>query len=31
MADYRDVSIEMIGAEATYGPHARTEDSARSW
>ncbi len=27
MADYRDVSIEIIGAEATYGPHARTEDN----
>ena len=27
MADYRDVSIEIIGAEATYGPHARTEGS----
>ncbi|CAN5329434.1 DUF1446 domain-containing protein [soil metagenome] len=26
-ADYRDVSIEVIGGEATYGPHARTEDS----
>src|SRR3954452_18260931 len=27
MADYRDVSIEVIGGEATYGPHARTGDS----
>ena len=27
MGDYRDVSIEIIGGEATYGPHARTEDS----
>ncbi len=26
-ADYRDVSIEVIGGEATYGPHARTADS----
>ena len=26
-ADYRDVSIEVIGGEATYGPHARTQDS----
>ncbi|MCW5736369.1 MAG: DUF1446 domain-containing protein [Enhydrobacter sp.] len=26
-ADYRDVSIEVIGGEATYGPHARTGDS----
>jgi hypothetical protein len=25
--DYRDVSIEVIGGEATYGPHARTADS----
>jgi hypothetical protein len=25
--DYRDVSIEIIGGEATYGPHARTTDS----
>lgn len=24
MGDYRDVSIEIIGGEATYGPHART-------
>ncbi|MBM3645962.1 MAG: DUF1446 domain-containing protein [Alphaproteobacteria bacterium] len=23
LADFRDVSIEVIGAEATYGPHAR--------
>lgn len=27
MADFRDVSIEMIGAEATYGPHSRAQDS----
>ena len=27
MADFRDVSIEVIGAEATYGPHSRAEDS----
>jgi len=27
MADYRDVSIEVIGSEATYGPHARAQDS----
>jgi hypothetical protein len=27
MGDYRDVSIEIIGGEATYGPHARTRDS----
>ena len=27
MPDYRDVSIEVIGGEATYGPHARTLDS----
>jgi hypothetical protein len=26
-SDYRDVSIEIIGGEATYGPHARTADS----
>ncbi|WP_428667224.1 acyclic terpene utilization AtuA family protein [Reyranella sp.] len=26
-ADYRDVSLEVIGGEATYGPHARTGDS----
>jgi hypothetical protein len=25
--DYRDVSIEIIGGEATYGPHSRTRDS----
>jgi hypothetical protein len=25
--DYRDVSIEVIGGEATYGPHARTAES----
>ena len=27
LEDYRDVSIEVIGGEATYGPHARTLDS----
>jgi hypothetical protein len=27
MADYRDVSIEVIGSEATYGPHSRTADA----
>jgi hypothetical protein len=27
LGDYRDVSIEIIGGEATYGPHARTQDS----
>ena len=27
LGDYRDVSIEIIGGEATYGPHARTLDS----
>ena len=27
MADYRDVSIEIIGGEATYGPHARTTEA----
>ncbi|MDP1967093.1 MAG: acyclic terpene utilization AtuA family protein, partial [Reyranella sp.] len=27
MADFRDVSIEVIGAEATYGPHSRAQDS----
>jgi hypothetical protein len=27
MGDYRDLSIEVIGGEATYGPHARTQDS----
>jgi hypothetical protein len=26
-ADYREVSLEVIGGEATYGPHARTRDS----
>jgi hypothetical protein len=26
-ADYSDVSIEVIGGEATYGPHARAADS----
>ena len=27
MADYRDISIEVIGSEATYGPHSRTADA----
>jgi acyclic terpene utilization AtuA family protein len=27
LGDYRDVSIEVIGGEATYGPHARTLDA----
>lgn len=27
MPDFRDVSIEVIGAEATYGPHSRATDS----
>lgn len=27
MADFSDVSIEVIGAEATYGPHSRATDS----
>ena len=27
MGDFRDVSIETLGAEATYGPHARHADS----
>jgi hypothetical protein len=27
MGDYRDVSIEIIGGEATYGPHARAQDN----
>ncbi len=27
MADYRDVSIEVIGSEATYGPHSRMHDA----
>jgi len=27
MGDYRDLSIEIIGGEATYGPHARTRES----
>lgn len=27
MADFRDVSIEVIGAEATYGPHSRAMDA----
>lgn len=27
MGDYRDLSIEIIGGEATYGPHARTTES----
>jgi hypothetical protein len=27
LADFRDVSIEVIGAEATYGPHSRAGDA----
>jgi hypothetical protein len=27
LPDYREVSIEIIGAEDTYGPHARTKDT----
>jgi Acyclic terpene utilisation family protein AtuA len=27
MGDYRDLSIEIIGGEATYGPHARMQES----
>ncbi|MFI4998516.1 MAG: acyclic terpene utilization AtuA family protein [Reyranellales bacterium] len=27
MGDYREVSIEVIGGEATYGPHSRTQDA----
>ena len=27
MPDFSDVSIEVIGAEATYGPHSRANDS----
>ncbi|MBM3650126.1 MAG: DUF1446 domain-containing protein [Alphaproteobacteria bacterium] len=27
MADFREVSIEVIGSEATYGPHSRALDS----
>jgi hypothetical protein len=27
MADFREVSIEVIGAEATYGPHSRAMDA----
>ena len=27
LGDYREVSIEAIGGEATYGPHARTLDA----
>ena len=27
LADYREVSVEMLGAESTYGPHARTRES----
>ncbi|NQW53450.1 MAG: DUF1446 domain-containing protein [Rhodospirillales bacterium] len=27
LADYRDVSIEVIGSEATYGPHGRMADA----
>jgi len=26
-ADYRDVSVEVLGAESTYGPHARHADT----
>lgn len=25
LGDYRDVDVEILGAEATYGPHARTQ------
>ncbi|WP_422002407.1 acyclic terpene utilization AtuA family protein [Reyranella sp.] len=27
LGDFRDVSIEVIGGEATYGPHARAQES----
>src|SRR5260370_32818937 len=27
LGDYRDVSVEVIGGEATYGPHARAQGS----
>ncbi|MFP3944222.1 MAG: acyclic terpene utilization AtuA family protein, partial [Alphaproteobacteria bacterium] len=27
MGDFRDVSIEVLGAESTYGPHAKAQDS----
>ncbi len=27
MGDYRDLSIEIIGGEATYGPHSRVQES----
>jgi Acyclic terpene utilisation family protein AtuA len=27
LADYREVSVEILGAESTYGPHARTADT----
>jgi hypothetical protein len=27
MGDYREVSIELIGGEATYGPHGRAQDA----
>ncbi|CAG8454536.1 10541_t:CDS:10 [Acaulospora morrowiae] len=27
MADFRDVNVEILGAEHTYGPHARTRDT----
>jgi hypothetical protein len=27
LADFREVSIEVIGAEATYGPHSRATDA----
>ena len=27
LADYREISVELLGAESTYGPHARTGDT----
>lgn len=27
LGDYRDVSIEILGSETTYGPHSRAEDA----
>jgi hypothetical protein len=27
LADYREVSVELLGAESTYGPHARAGDT----
>ncbi len=27
LLDYREVSVEILGAESTYGPHARTRDT----